>query len=85
MLGEQGIQVHSKTLWRKDQMRLDVENPNPGKRPGQIHFQQGKDKYLYDPTTDSFSNAPLWVNKLLDDPQFRSALQKGLEKYLGET
>ena len=21
---------------------IDVENPNPGKRPGQIHFQQGK-------------------------------------------
>ena len=40
---------------------------------------------LYDPTTDSFSNAPPWVNKLLDNPQFRNALQKGLEKYLGET
>jgi filamentous hemagglutinin len=43
MLEEQGIQVHSKTLWRQDKMRLDVENPNPGKRPGQIHFQPGKD------------------------------------------
>ena len=44
-----GTIVYSKTLWKDSKgNRIDVENPNPGQRPGQIHFQDNKkNKYLY--------------------------------------
>ena len=85
MLGENGPQVASKTIWKGDgKERIDVENPNPGQRPGQIHYQDNAgNKYLYDPTTNSFPDAPNSVNKLLSDPGFNAAIQKGLNKYLG--
>lgn len=43
-----GTQLNSKTLWKdKNGNRIDVENPNPGKRKGQIHFQDKQhNKYL---------------------------------------
>ncbi|CAB3809172.1 hypothetical protein LMG28688_06932 [Paraburkholderia caffeinitolerans] len=78
MLGANGAQFASKTVWKGDgKERIDVENPNPGQRPGQIHYQdnQGK-KYLYDPSTNSFPDAPNSVNKLLNDPNFNAAIQK---------
>jgi len=63
---------------------MDVENPNPGQRPGQIHYQDNNGaKYLYNPATDSFPDAPNSVNKLLNDPTFGSAINKALNKYLG--
>jgi filamentous hemagglutinin len=85
MLGENGPQIASKTIWKGDgSERIDVENPNPGQRPGQIHYQDNQgNKYLYDPTTNSFPDAPNSVNKLLNDPSFNAAIQKGLNKYLG--
>ncbi|CAN0628102.1 tRNA nuclease CdiA-2 [Burkholderia multivorans] len=85
MLGENGTQTASKRIWKGDgSERIDVENPNPGQRPGQIHYQDNKgNKYLYDPTTNSFPDAPNSVNKLLNDPSFNAAIQKGLNKYLG--
>ncbi|WP_028229481.1 hemagglutinin repeat-containing protein, partial [Paraburkholderia ferrariae] len=85
MLGANGPQVASKTLWKGDgSERIDVENPNPGQRPGQIHYQDNQgNKYLYDPSTNSFPDAPNSVNKLLNDPSFSAAIQKGLNKYLG--
>ena len=89
MLGANGPQFTSKTLWQGKQGRLDVENPNPGKRPGQIHFQQGNNKWIYDPTTNSFRpargtkiEAPIWLDDLLGQNDFRNAIQKGL-RYLG--
>ncbi|MBA4055747.1 MAG: hypothetical protein C0490_13610, partial [Marivirga sp.] len=86
MLGEQGVQVPSKTVWKGNgKERLDVENPNPGQRPGQIHYQDNNgNKYIYDPSTKSFPNAPNSVNKMLNNPDFRQAIEKGLVKYLGE-
>jgi len=61
-----------------------VENPNPGKRPGQIHHQDNHgNKYLYDLKTDSFVGAPKKVNDLLKDPGFRNGIKKGI-RYLGE-
>ncbi len=83
MLGESGTRVPSKTVWKQDGARIDVENPNPGRRPGQIHFQQGKDKYLYDPELGEFVDAPRSVNKRLEDARFRQGLDKAM-KILGE-
>jgi len=86
MLGEDGVQTASKTLWKgKGKERIDVENPNPGQRPGQIHYQDNSNnKYLYDPKTNTFPDAPRSVNKLLEDKKFKSAIDKALTKYLGE-
>ena len=86
MLGKNGAQFASKTIWKGEgKERIDVENPNPGQRPGQIHYQDNEgNKYLYDPATNSFPNAPKSVNKLLTSPNFSAAITKGLTQYLGE-
>lgn len=86
MLGTRGVQTPSKTIWKGEgKERIDVENPNPGQRPGQIHFQDNEgNKYLYDPATKSFPSAPKSVNSLLENPRFRKAINKGMKKYLGE-
>ena len=39
MLGENGTQVMSKTLFKNSDFHIDVENPAPGVRPGQLHLQ----------------------------------------------
>ncbi|GAB4570264.1 MAG: hypothetical protein Tsb0020_24910 [Haliangiales bacterium] len=86
MLGANGTKTPSKTLWKgKGKERIDVENPSPGQRPGQIHYQDNKNnKYLYDPETKSFPGAPNSVNKKLEDPAFKAAIEKAMTKYLGE-
>ena len=94
MLGEKGPKLYSKTLWQRRGVRLDVENPAPGVRPGQIHVQKGNGTWLYDvakgkfyeyvPSTQQQLEAPGWVNGLLEDEEFAAALAKAL-KYLGET
>ena len=84
MLGERGTRIDSKTLWKgKGGARLDVENPAPGSRPGQLHLQVKGEKYLYDPESGAFRNAPRAIDELLKDPTFQNAIQKGL-RYLGE-
>ena len=87
VLGENGPTIPSLTLWNskgKDKGRIDVENANPGQRPGQVHYQDKKgNKYIYDPETDSFPNAPRAVNDLLNNNDFKKAINKGM-KYLGE-
>jgi hypothetical protein len=60
-----------------------VENPNPGQRPGQIHFQQGREKYLYNPETKQFEGAPRSVNDMLKNPEVQRAIDKAM-KILGE-
>lgn len=87
MLGAKGVQTASKTIWKgAGKERLDVENPNPGQRPGQIHYQDNSgNKYLYDPVTKSFPDAPKSVNKLLEDERFSQAIIKGMKQYLGES
>ena len=74
--------------------RIDVENPNPGQRPGQIHFQDNKkNKYLYnnkdgrfysrDPKTKKWNvPAPNRINEKLSNPNVQRAIQTG-NKYLG--
>jgi hypothetical protein len=86
MLGSNGTQTSSKTLWKGNgKERIDVENPNPGQRPGQVHYQDIKNnKYLYDPKTNSFPGAPKSVNKMLKDKKFKAAIDKAMTKYLGE-
>ncbi len=57
MLGANGAQFTSKTLWQDGKARIDVENPAPGKRPGQIHYQEGPEgarQNIYDPATRKF-------------------------------
>ena len=86
MLGENGVQTASKTVWKGEgKARIDVENPNPGQRPGQIHYQDNAgNKYLYNPEARSFSGAPRAINRLLEDKNFESAIEKAMKKYLGE-
>lgn len=74
--------------------RIDVENPNPGKRKGQIHFQDKQhNKYLYNGNDKKFYSrnpktgnwdvpAPKRVNEQLSNPDVQRAIQRG-EKYLG--
>ena len=73
-------------MWKgKGKERIDVENPNTGQRPGQIHYQNSKNnKYLYDPETNSFPDAPRSVNKMLNDKKFKNVIDKAMTKYLGE-
>ena len=86
IIGTRGVKTASTTIWKGNgKNRLDVENPNPGQRPGQIHYQDSAgNKYLYNPLTKSFPGAPRSVNKLLRDSKFSQAIDKGLKKYLGE-
>lgn len=39
MIGSSGAQITSQEVGRGEGWRMDVENPNPGVRPGQLHFQ----------------------------------------------
>ncbi|MGQ1947752.1 RHS repeat-associated core domain-containing protein [Geofilum sp. OHC36d9] len=81
----QGTRVVSKTMWKgKGKERIDVENPNPSQRRGQVHYQDNDgNKYIYDPSSNSFPNAPKKVNDLLNNRRFKKGIEKGL-KYLGE-
>src|SRR5262249_43974120 len=57
MLGAKGPYFPSKTLWTgpDGHERIDAENPDPGGRPGQIHYQPNpNDKWYYDPKNDEF-------------------------------
>jgi len=85
LLGARGTQCTSKTMWKgKGKERIDVENPNPGQRAGQIHYQDNDDnKYLYDPAAKTFKGAPKAVNEKLSDPQFAAGIAKAMA-LLGE-
>lgn len=83
--GSRGTQTTSTTVYQGKDRRIDVENPNPGQRAGQIHYQSGKTKLLYDPNTKSFIGASKSLNKqLMNDPQILKGIEKGL-KILGES
>jgi RHS repeat-associated protein len=83
MLGANGTQVTSKTLWNNGGERIDVENPNPGQRPGQIHYQDGSGKYIYNVGSGEFEGLSASQSKqLMSKPGVQEAIQKGL-KYLG--
>ncbi|WP_258728768.1 ribonuclease YeeF family protein [Bacillus atrophaeus] len=92
LFGSEGVRVTSKTVWKEKESkaRIDVENPNPGQRAGQIHYQDSNNtKYLFDPEKGSFIDlngniAPKKVNALLKNKEFVKKLNVGLKKYLGE-
>lgn len=96
MFGKNGPIIPSKTIWKKPgKLRIDIENPAPGKRAGQIHLQdQQNTKYIYDKASDRFFtydpktktrsfDVPKAVNEMLKKPDVRKAIDKGL-KMLGE-
>lgn len=84
MLGEAGTQVTSRTLLQTETYRVDVENPAPGVRPGQLHLQDDSgNKYLYDFDADEFKDLPRSLaDKLTDDPAAKRAIATG-KRYLG--
>lgn len=81
MANEQMTQVNSKTLWKGvGKERIDVENPNPSQRPGQVHYQDNKGgKYIYDPINGQFKDAPKKVNDLLKNPEFKKGIEKRIK------
>ncbi|WP_180171823.1 DUF637 domain-containing protein [Acinetobacter sp. YH12023] len=93
MLGAKGIRLDSKTVWKMTgtKARIDVENPAPGKRAGQIHYQDiDNKKYLFDPKTNKFyigfdktQEAPKSIQALLNNASFKAGIDKA-KKYLGE-
>lgn len=94
MLGANGTQTFSTTVWKEkgSKARIDVENPNPGVRAGQIHYQDSNNKkYYYNPNDGKFYEgeikngilAPKSIQDLLKDKKFKDGIDKGL-KYLGE-
>ena len=91
IIGEKGTRVDSKTTWKNGKTeRIDVENPNPGGRPGQIHYHDAQNnKYMYDIKNKSFYDAktgqpaPKSVQNLLNNKDFVKGINSAL-KVLGE-
>jgi Pretoxin HINT domain len=86
LFGASGTKTFSTTVFKgqgRRAPRIDVENPNPGQRAGQIHFQQGDKKFLYNPETKTFEGAPRSVNDMLKKPEVQRAIDKAM-KILGE-
>lgn len=91
ILGENGTQFTSKTPWQNGKTeRIDVENPAPGERAGQIHYHEPnntrwyldiKEKQFYNQKTGEL--APKKIQKLLKDKDVINAINKAL-KLLGE-
>jgi hypothetical protein len=84
MIGEGGTQVTSRTLLQTETFRIDVENPAPGVRPGQLHLQDDTgNKYLYDFEAEEFKSLPRSIaDKIAEDPAARRAIVTG-KRYLG--
>ena len=92
MLGENGTQIGgSKTTGKNGGTeRVDVENPAPGERPGDLHYHESNNtKWRYDVNTgnlvdpDTGELAPSRVQKVTEETWFQNAIKKGL-KILGE-
>ena len=84
-IGENGTQIISESTWYgKGKERIDVENPAPGKRDGQIHYHEPNDqRHLFDISTRNFPNPTKRLKGLLTDKNFIKGLKKAL-RYLGE-
>ncbi len=90
LLGQGASHIDNNTLINTNNKRvwhLDVENPDPGGRPGQFHLQyqiKGQTfRHMYDFNTDQFLPTrdgiavPGWLNKEVGrDGDFRAALNK---------
>lgn len=83
--------MSSKTTWKNGKKgRIDVENPAPGERPGQIHYHDANNnKYYYDIANNAFYDqktgqlASKSIQKLLNDQDFMKGISKALQ-ILGE-
>jgi hypothetical protein len=89
MLGANGTETTSTTVWGRENPngtpRIDVENPDPGGRPGQIHYHDtGNREYRYDTVAKVFKDAPKRVNELLNRRDVQRAIQQAM-KILGES
>jgi hypothetical protein len=88
MIGANGTQITSQTAWNEGPYRIDVENPAPGGRPGQMHFQDqsNKDaKYYWDHQNGGFQGMPNKLAKQLTGNRgYQNGIKKGLN-WLGES
>ena len=84
-IGENGAQTNSTTVWHgHGKERLDVENPNPGYRDGQIHYHDSaNNKYMYDFGKNQFDNSTRRIQDLSKTDDFIKGLKKAF-KILGE-
>jgi hypothetical protein len=84
MPGAGGTQVTSRTLMQNSDFHIDVENPNPGGRAGQLHLQDySGNKYQYNFETGQFEGLPNSLAKqVARDPAVAGAVATGL-RYLG--
>jgi hypothetical protein len=82
--GEGGTQVTSRTLMQNEDFHIDVENPNPGVRAGQLHLQDYVgNKYQYNFETGEFEGLPNSLAKqVAQNPAVARAIATGL-RYLG--
>jgi RHS repeat-associated protein len=82
--GTGGTQVTSRTLMQNSDFHIDVENPNPGVRAGQLHLQDySGNKYQYNFETGQFEGLPNSLTKqVARNPAVARAISTGL-RYLG--
>jgi hypothetical protein len=94
MMGAKGPRFFSKTMWTGPDgyERIDAENPSPGKRPGQIHYQPDpKHKWYYDPKRKVFYDentgklAPKSVQDKLNDPDIKAAVDEAMRQLEGKS
>jgi uncharacterized protein YukE len=80
MVGADGVQVVSKVLGKGKGWRIDLENPDPGGRAGQIHLQDyGGGKWQYDFESNRFIGLPRRLEKeIMSTPRARRAIRQGL-------
>ena len=79
LLGANGTQTTSNTLWQNGRTeRIDVENPKPGQRAGEVHYHEPNNtKWRYDPELEKFVHpktrqpAPKKIQKILKDPKYK--------------
>ena len=91
MLGENGTQTNNTTTgWNVKKERVDVENHEPGRRPGNVHYHEPDNtKWEYKVDLKKLVHrktkelAPPRVQKVLKEEWFQKALKKAL-KILGE-
>lgn len=84
-IGENGTSTTSTTTWKGNEgkERLDVENPNPGKRDDQIHYHEPDNtKHMFDFKNGQFENATKRLGSLLSDSKFVKGFNQAL-KILG--
>ena len=91
-VGKDGVKIPgSKTTGQNGKTeRVDIENPNPGKGDGNVHYHEPNNtKWEYDIKTgkildpDTGKMAPPRVQRVTKEPWFQKAIEKAL-KYLGE-